>query len=176
MRKILFILLGGMFVLTSCEKKLPGHYIGGDYVQFYYAYQTVLMLDQDYISSPVEWKYVQLSPTNLQDTVYFRLHITGNVSDRARKVNLEQYRDSTSTGIYPEPGVNYVAFDDPIMQEALMVPADSAYVNIPIIMKYDPETAGTYQSFQLHFKLVDSEDLQVGEIFLSKASCWFYQN
>ena len=147
--KWIFITLS-VLMLMSCTKELPGYYQGGNYVQFYYSYQVIATLDKDYVSSPYPYApYISLSPTNLSDTVYFRLHITGEVSDQPRRVRLEQYKDSTN--IYyldPQPGVNYVAFDDPIMQEALTIPGDSAYVNIPIIVKYDPATAGTYQSFQ----------------------------
>lgn len=176
MKRALIIVIVSVFI--SCTTQLPGTYKGGNYVQFFFDYQVILNLSREYISSPYPYApYVSLSEMNQQDTVYFRLHIAGEVSKEPRHVRLIQYKDTTNTwALYPQAGVNYIGFDDPIMLEALTIPGDSAYINIPIVVKYDPASAGTYQSFQLDFQLIDSEDLEVGEQFLSKGRFSFYQN
>lgn len=100
----------------------------------------------------------------LRDTLYFKLWVMGNISTHDRRLVLKQsVLSSTDSSSYANKnvavaGVNYVAFDDPEMEKFLIIPPDSSYVYIPVIMTYDPTIAGTRQDFRLHFEIVPTDE------------------
>lgn len=154
MKNIIFLLLG-IFSLIACTEENPGLYTGNDYIQFYYNGTA----SSEIKANPV--KYPSISAKKTRDTAYFRLQVAGHTSKYPRVIRFEQYVDSTSL-TYSElaqPGVNYVSFDDPEIQKLMVIPADSIYMNIPVIVTYDMTVKG---SFVLDFKLVETEDFEVG--------------
>lgn len=96
-----------------------------------------------------------------RDTLYFRVAVSGLMSSEDRPLKLEQYTIEGETGVPAEPGVNYIAFDDPDIQHLLVVPADSAEVNIPLIFTYDDASAGQYFSRTLNFRLAENEHFKI---------------
>lgn len=152
---ILFVV--SIVMLVSCHYEKPGFYEGNAYIQFYYSG----LMNQDTterITNPLNYPYV--SSTRLQDTAWFRLQAVGGPVNRDRKVKFEQYSvELTGSSMEAVPGVNYVAFDDPEMQKYMIIPADSVYMNIPVVILYDTEKKG---SFVLNFELVPTEDFELG--------------
>lgn len=110
-----------------------------------------------------------VSSTKLRDTLYFRLMVYGQKSTKDRYFSLKQstlshvdsvsyVNDSTAVAV---EGINFVAFDDPEMQKYCVIHPDSSSVYIPIIMTYDPNTAGERQNFCLYFEIVPNEEISV---------------
>lgn len=165
-----FIIICAIVGFWACTEERAGYYVGEDnWVQFYYTWPV----SQEYIY----YQYgATLSPTNLYDTVYFRLHIIGRPSDSPRKVRFETYQAEMDYDYYVPAisGEDYIAFDDPEMEQHLIVPGDTAYFDVPVILKYNPDHAGSY--VQGDFRLVDSEDLIVGDTCLMKGRFQFYHS
>ena len=175
MKNFLIIVLCCTFWCIACTEERPGYYEGeNNWVQFYYLWPV----QNPYIAPvhlPYEGYMPSLNSTKLQDTVYFRLHLIGRKSNQPRKVMFESYETEMEYSYY-EPAVanvNYIAFDDPLMKPYLTIPGDSAYVNIPVIVKYNPAISSGY--FQLDFKLIDTEVLVVGDTCLMKGRLKFSQ-
>ena len=116
-----------------------------------------------------------------QDTLYFKLWVMGNISTHDRRLVLKQsVLSSTDSSSYANKnvavaGVNYVAFDDPEMEKFLIIPPDSSYVYIPVIMTYDPTIAGTRQDFRLHFEIVPTDELPIMDSRFYRATVTFSQ-
>ena len=115
-------------------------------------------------TAPLNYPYV--NSNRLRDTAWFRLQAVGRPAQKDRLVRFEPYiNKADSNYITAVPGVNYVAFDDPEIQRHMIIPADSVYMNIPVVILYDAETKG---SVALNFQLVPTDDFELGELTLRK--------
>lgn len=169
MKRILIILcLIGFW--SACTYQKPGFYEGPDGLCFYYD-QVGPYDSNPYFGEGIDGRdsMTVVSSVKERDTLWFRIMIYGQQATEERFFSLKQstlsYLDSTaylndSTFLAVE-GVNFVAFDDPEMQQYYRVDPDSSSVYVPIIMTYDPNTAGTYQHFYLFFEIVPTEDFVV---------------
>ena len=120
MKKILMIICFACLLLEACDKaEVPSIYSGPDGINFYY--DQVGPYDAD--PYPNSYKTGSLSSSQKTDTLWYKILIMGNVSEKERTFSLKQSTlsalDSASyyTGLTPQvevavPGVNYVAFDD----------------------------------------------------------------
>ena len=153
MRALLLILvIGGFFV--SCSEENVELYKRKDNYIFFVTTSKMWALDSLYrYASSV---YVP-SYNKTRDTVYFRVGVGGNWANGPRKIKLEQYAHPDDPTI-PDavPGEDYVAFDDPVMEEHYTIPADSLEINIPVII-----TSKTSSPKMLDFRLVDTDDFKV---------------
>ena len=168
------IIVCALIGLCACTEERAGYYIGEDaYVQFYYSGYFFTGRPSSRMASQQNYS-MGLSETNLSDTLYFRIYIVGNESDSPRRVRLKTYVPEESTlGFYTaEEGVDFVSFDDPALESYLTVPGDTAYYDIPVIVKYNPEKVG--YNMEGYFQLIDSEDLIVGDTCLTKARFYYY--
>ena len=176
MKKYFVIAICCVLGFLACTEERPGYYKGEDnWVQFYYVYT----FNKTYIAPaylPYEGYQAYVHSGKLRDTVYYRLHLIGQVSDKPRKVAFEPYETEMKYDYYTPAveGGNYVAFDDPEMEKFLIIPGDSAYINIPVIVKYNPAVT-SYTYYQLDFRLVNTEDLVIGDTCFMKGRLEFYQ-
>lgn len=96
----------------------------------------------------------------------------GNVSGKERKFALKQSVlssiDSSSyyTGIatVAVPGVNYVAFDDPRMEEYYVIPPHTSSILVPVILLRDPDVdfgSSWSKTFCLHFEIVPNDEVKI---------------
>lgn len=164
--KKLLIILGIALVWGACHEEKVGVYsLEEDYVySAYYSsrYSSVVASDNNlYFWGISSMPYV--NSTILRDTVYIRVDVAGMPRDYDRHIKLEQFNYEYQGRDTAVAGVNYVAFDDPEVEALLVVPKDSVAAEIPVIVTYDPASAGQYQSFILAFRLVESEDFKVLE-------------
>lgn len=173
MKKIFILVIVCFVGCLACTEERAGYYEGEDnWVQFYYTWPV----GNPYISLvyyPYAGYMAMLNSQNTRDTVYFRLHLIGRPSTETRTVKFESY-DGELEYDYLEhavAGEDYVAFDDPEMLPCLEIPGDSAYINIPVILLYNPSKVG--KTLQLDFKLIDSPDLVVGDTCLMRARAKF---
>ena len=160
MKTLLIVLFAGLFVIACTEEK-PGFYRGDNYISFtkagtrLYAQDTIITLNKSVGNETYTWSAKRI------DTTYIRVKVIGNVSREDRPIKFEQYTIEGNAAVDAEPGVNYVAFDDPRVKDLMVLPADSVEVNIPIIVLFDPNSAGQYFSRVLNFRLVESEDFRL---------------
>ena len=168
MKKYFVIAICSILGFLACTEERPGYYKGEDnWVQFYYVYA----FDKTYIAPvylPYEGYQASVYSGKLRDTVYFRLHLIGQTSDKPRKVAFEPYEAEMKYDYYTPAveGENYVAFDDPEMEKVLTIPGDSAYINPAVT---------SYTSYQLDFRLVNTEDLVIGDTCFMKGRLEFSQ-
>lgn len=162
---IIFCVLG----FVACEYEKPGFYEGRDYIQFYYKGHLIYKDSNDV--KAVSLNYASVSATRLRDTAWFRLHAIGMPSNRDRKIQFEQYvNEADSNYVVAVPNVNYVAFDHSEIQKYMVIPADSVYMNIPVVILYD---AGAKRRVALNFRLVPTDDFELGVLTLLKGRCLY---
>ncbi len=162
MKKLFIILIIGAFLGACSEEKVGVYSLEDDYIYIPYnsnIYGTVTSPDSAYMFYNKASLFV--NSKQQRDTFYFRVLVVGEAQSVDRKIKLEPYVYKVNGTEEAVAGVNYVAFDDPEMQENLIVAADSLGANIPIIVTYDPAIAGVTKSFIVAFKLAESEDFKV---------------
>ena len=98
------------------------------------------------------WRWDRWSGFN--DNRYFSL----KQSVLSHLDSVSYVNDSTAVAV---EGVNFVSFDDPEMQKYYVIHPDSSNVYVPIIMTYDPNTAGERQNFCLYFEIVPNDEISV---------------
>ena len=171
MKKIILIILLGLGLWSACTEEKPGFYEGGDGLCFYY--DNVGPYDSNpYFGDGIDGRdsMTVVSSVKQRDTLWFRIMIYGWPASENRYFSLKKstisHQDSMyiindKSAIIAEEGVNFVAFDDPEMQQYYTVHPDSSSVYVPIIMTYDPNTAGVYQRMYLYFEIVPTEDFTI---------------
>lgn len=87
-----------------------------------------------------------------RDTVWFSATTMGNLSGEYRPYALRQIqREGVLNAV---PGVHYVAFDDPSVQDLYRVAPDSNTVQVPVIVLRDESLQDT--TYVLHFGFADN--------------------
>lgn len=178
MKKILIIALAIWACCEACTQEKPGLYTGGGGLCFYYTGAGTY----DSKPYPVSWKSGSVGANTLQDTLYFRIDVYGSRSEEPRRFRLKQstlsaldslsYYQSREVAV---AGVNYMSFDDPEYQQYLVIPPDSSYVLVPVIMMYDPTCTPEYHGFQLHFEIDPTEELPIMDPRFYRATVQFSQ-
>lgn len=140
--KRLHTLLAGVAILmaTACTQEQPGSFSMPDNrlnFQFFTAEGTLIdetesVTDEMRYSS---FSFVFSGVNAVRDTVWFSASTMGMLSDEYRPYALRQIQREGV--LNAEPGVHYVAFDDPEMQALCQVAPDSNTVQVPIILLRD---------------------------------------
>ena len=171
MKKILIILcLVGIW--SACTYQKPGFYEGPEGGLAFYNPGNGTNDSYPYVGDGVNGRnyMTEVSSAKQRDTLWFRIMIYGQIATENRYFSLKQsdisyvdslyvYRDKDA--VEAVEGVNFVAFDDPEMQQYYVVPPDSSSVYVPIIATYDPNTAGQYQYMFLYFEIVADDDFPI---------------
>ena len=172
MKKILMIICFACLLLEACDKaEVPSIYSGPDGINFYY--DQVGPYDAD--PYPNSYKTGSLSSSQKTDTLWYKILIMGNVSEKERTFSLKQSTlsalDSASyyTGLTPQvkvavPGVNYVAFDDPRMEKYYVIPPHTSEILVPVILLFDPNInygSSFSKGFCLHFEIVPNDEIKI---------------
>lgn len=163
--KHIFLIIGIIGLIVSCHYEKPDYYKGESYITMW---RNVIGADsgmQVFTPSRINngsSSTITLSSSNTADTAWFKVQAFGIPSNEARKVMIEQYyvEVETEQGISePVSGVNFVPLDDASLVDYMVVPADTAIAEIPVVVTYDPESAG--KKFKLYFQLLPTEDFDV---------------
>lgn len=171
MKNILIMMCCACFLLGACDKaEVPSVYVGPDGINFYYDQEGPYDADP-YPNSSKEGSLSSSQPT---DTLWYKILIMGNVSDKERKFALKQSDLSASdslyyyTGLIPQvkvavPGVNYVAFDAPEMEKYYVIPPHSSEILVPVILIRDSNAvfASFSIKYRLHFEIVPNDEVKV---------------
>ena len=157
-----------MFI--ACEEEKLEPYTGNDTVQFY-----TTNFDEDIV---VEYSWgMALDPNAEYDTCWIPVQTMGRAKNYDRYLKLVQEKavgwdyvydhvgnivDSLSYEIPNQAveGKHYVAFDDPGLRELLKIPAIAFRVDVPVVMRKDPEMT---EKLTLLIRLVDTETVKVGD-------------
>ena len=174
--KQLVLIIGLVGVMVACHYENPGYYKGDSYIQMYYPQDPGV--DSARTSSPSrQSNYTTVVSSTVQyDTAWFQVQAFGLLSSENRKVMLEQYVVEPEEGYAtPVAGVNYVPFDDPGLADYMVMPSDTCVTEIPVVVKYDPNTPAG-QQFKLYVKLIPTEDFDVTIIDVIKGCLTFTNN
>lgn len=165
--KRLHVLLAGIAVLgmAACSEQQPGEYaLEGDRLNF-----TIEASDDYGEQLPAAditdeqrtyaFSFVYGGDDVERDTVWFEATIMGDLSKMYRPYCLQQIQREGVMNA--EPGVHYVAFDDPEVQDLYRVAPDSNSVQVPVIvLRRDPILQDT--TVVLEFGFVANEYFQPG--------------
>lgn len=150
---LLFLVFVGMM---ACQEEQVTPYTGESYIYFYKTYGD----DSEYDTALITTKYTLMSSQAVEaDTVWFRVHIRGILADTARQVKFSQLEASSlpERALRAEPGRHFVPFDDPQLRQLMVIPADSSWADIPVVLLPDLEAQTGTQVF-LDFELVNNEN------------------
>lgn len=95
----------------------------------------------------------------LIDTVYFDLYTIGEVSNVDRSYSLRQVQMSNADNAVPNK--HYVAFDDALATQLMVIKAGQVHAQVPIIIKRDPDLKS--KTMVLNFEVVENENFKLGE-------------
>ena len=171
MKNIIIMICCACFLLGACDQaEVPSIYAGPNGINFYYDQEGPYDADP-YPNSNKEGSLSSSQPT---DTLWFKILVMGNVSDKERKFSLKQSELSASdslhyyTGLTPQvevavPGVNYVAFDDPRMEQYYVIPPHTSELLVPVILLRDPNAVFVSFSikYRLHFEIVPNDEVKI---------------
>lgn len=107
----------------------------------------------------INFTFIYSDESVVEDTVWFHLHTQGNLSDMPRPFCLEQVQIEGVANAVPD--VHYKSFDNPEVKNLYVIPANAAYLKVPIIVKRDVSLSDT--TVVLHFKVVANEYFQPGD-------------
>lgn len=154
-RKILHIILGGFLLgaTAACEKDLP----------VYNYPENMLNFDLDIFwqtgeAKEVTYSFVYEDPNVTVDTVWVTVETMGFLSNQDRPFELQQVASGKKDA---QPGVHYVAFDDPeVSRKYYYIPANEVKVNIPVIVKKDASLEE--EDVALYFTFKENEYFGIG--------------
>lgn len=169
--KRLHTLLAGIAVLgmAACSEQQPGEYaLEGDRLNF-----TIEASDDYGEQLPAAditdeqrtyaFSFVYGGDDVERDTVWFEATIMGDLSKMYRPYCLQQIQREGVMNA--EPGVHYVAFDDPDVQDLYRVAPDSNTVQVPVIVLRDASLQDT--TAVLEFSIAENEYFKPGYAALS---------
>lgn len=148
------------FALASCNQENYLLYEDVTRLQFgpdpYYLYRP----EEKYVLGDTlqNYTFIYQDESVKQDTVWFHLHTMGNVAEKDRPFCLEQIQ--IEGGDNAIPGIHYLAFDSPEMSKYYVIPKNSAYQLVPVVMLRDPSLSKT--KVRLRFQIVANEHFQPG--------------
>lgn len=156
--KHMILILGLIGLIVSCHYETPDYYKVESYVCMW---RNVVGADSGkQVFTPSRNNYIYLNATKLQDTAWFKVQAFGVHASKSRQVMFAQYFVEEEEGFsVPEAGVNFVPFDDKGLIDRMIIPADTAIAEIPVVVKYDPRSAG--KKFHLYVHLVPTDDFNI---------------
>lgn len=122
-----FLLLLCMVFMAGCEEKVVMKYGDKDCLYFYrHTWGQKDSITQSFFGK---------TETRIRDTVWVDVRTMGFTKKEARPVKMEQLNIGEPDAAVA--GTHYVAFDDPSIQELMQVKADSAMMQLPVIVLRD---------------------------------------
>ena len=136
-------------ILSGCEEKVVDKFDAASSLYFYEGNWNLEGVNQH---GGFSYSFFYSASDVIRDTLWIDVRLTGFTTDEARPINLIQTNTGDSAAV---AGKHYIGFDDPVMQEALVMPVNEDAVLIPIIMNKteDMET----NEFLLDFELVGND-------------------
>ena len=132
-----------LFTLVSCEKDLIPYDDATCRLNFMYGAEGDWLTTENIEDSYSDDSYSTTSYSFIYaggvecDTLWFKVRTSGFLADEPRPIALEQIA-VPDTVDNAEPGVHYIAFDDPALAQFYMVPANADTLSIPIVLLRDP--------------------------------------
>ena len=156
--KHVILIIGLIGLIVSCHYERPEYYKGNSYVCMW---REIVGADSGkQVFPPSRNNYIYLNASKLQDTAWFKVQAFGIPAFESRKVMFEQYYVGDEEGFsVPVAGINFVPFDDEGLIDYMVVPADTAIAEIPVVIKYDPKSTG--KTFHLYVHLVPTDDFDI---------------
>ena len=180
MKRNLYLLVSLLLACGACKEELPGFAEEWYAVQFVFPEYNAVYNDKVLKSFTFYNKEEKVT----EDTLWFTVRPQGALPERTRYLKFEQFPETrwdysydefdnvvdSTLYKYPnqaEPGVHYVAFDDPRVAGMMKLEPGEMEVQVPVIVLRDPSMNDT--EYTLCFKIVNSDDLFAGESRLCQA-------
>ena len=94
-----------------------------------------------------------------QDTVFFDIYTSGNISEKDRPFSLQQVQVKGAANAIP--GTDYKAFTDPTIKSAYIIKAGQAHATVPIILLRSISQKTTILTLKI--TITANENFQLGE-------------
>jgi hypothetical protein len=151
------------FFAVSCEKEIPT-WSGNDRINFETKLKTDTLRSYSFVFEPGIEQY----------TLWINVRTEGFTRDYPRTVTFKQ-APSADGNEAAEPGVHFVAFDDPQVKAQYVIPAGATSASLPIILLRDPSLQTSVRTLRIalaeneHFLLsVDENKLHRNIVFADK--------
>lgn len=125
-------------LFMACEKDLPLYNTSDCWLNFvYYNYAGNIMKGESVTDAMRQstYSFIKTGASEGQDiqrdTVWFEVSTMGFLSDKDRPVQLKQIITNDNDA---QPGIDYIAFDDPEFYNICKVGANQSHVYIPIVV------------------------------------------
>lgn len=146
-----FILVLSAFLFSACEQEMDTYHAeGNDRLNFYYGKP----LNPD---SLTVYTFIYLPSEQMLDTIWIDVETSGFVTDYPRPILFEQISEGTDAAIM---STHYVAFDDPLLKDAYVMPANTNRTKVPVVLKKTADLAEN--EVVLRFKVKENEYFKPG--------------
>lgn len=164
-KNILWASVASLLLLASCERELVPYSDPTCRINFLYG-EEGHWLSEGYIEQNLkDGSYCTTSYSFIyaggveRDTLWFKVRTSGFLSDQPRPIALKQIAVSDTID-NAEPGVHYMAFDDPALAQFYQVPANADTLSIPVVLLRDPSLE--QKDVVLHFGFDGNDYFQPG--------------
>jgi hypothetical protein len=166
MKKIIryILAIAALSVAASCKKEIPT-WSGSDRISFETKVKTDTLHNYSFVFEAEEVT---------QYTLWINVGTEGFAHDYPRTVTLKQV-PAIDGNENANPGVHFVAFDDPQVQAQYVIPAGASSASIPIILRRDPSLQTSARTLRIvlveneHFLLsVNKDKLYRNIVFADK--------
>jgi hypothetical protein len=155
MKRILKTLAFFLILLTSCREEQLPEYNNRPGLYFFRESYSGANVQRDSVSFMFFAKAVR---TDSQYVQYIDVRTVGFPENRDRRFTLVQTNLGEDNAAIP--GVHYVAFDDPLMEQLLVIPANATEYNVPVICKNDASLSA--KKVRLKIAIGENENFKVG--------------
>ncbi|MDR1274488.1 MAG: DUF4843 domain-containing protein [Odoribacteraceae bacterium] len=154
-RLIQLALCCALLSCASCTEEVVPDYTGDHALYFYRGtYETIHVYQRDSLF----YSFLSGGMNMERDTIYLDLRVMGGLQDRARRFAIKQ--ENAGEPSAAQPGVHYVAFDDPGMTPLLQVPANANRYQMPVILLRDPGLRE--ETVVLKLAIVENDEFKIG--------------
>jgi hypothetical protein len=105
------------------------------------------------------YTFFYAAPTVMQDTVFFDIYTSGNVSTKDRSFTLQQVQVSGITNAIA--GTDYKAFTDPTVKSAYVIKAGQVHASVPIVLLRN--SSQKTATLTLKLMITANENFQLGQ-------------
>ncbi|MFV0506897.1 MAG: DUF4843 domain-containing protein [Bacteroidales bacterium] len=157
-KQIIISLIACLGIFYSCERDYSS-YEGSEHLEFGPDPSLIYGTHYAFNDTAKSYSFVYEGSSVTQDTVYFDLYATGGIKDFDRPIKLVQ--ENVADTLNAQPGVHYVAFDNPEVSSLYVIKAGEAHLSLPVILKRD--TSLTSRTYVLKLALDANKHFGLGD-------------
>jgi hypothetical protein len=155
MKQLINLIILFAALLTSCREEQLPVYQNDPGLYFFRESYSGANVQRDSLSFTFFAKQI---PAGEQFVQYIDIRTVGFPENRDRKFKLIQ--SNVEDADAATPGVHYIAFDDPLMEQHLVIPANTIEYKIPVFFLNDPSLST--KKVRLKIEIGENENFGVG--------------